>query len=71
MTQVSAARAAAPKAASASGGLSLTPVNPDGQPVTAQTPASPTLTPVTTAPAATAAAPAAASAGMSLAGCRC
>ncbi len=60
--QVSA-KAAAQKAAPASGGLSLTPVNSDGTPVTSQDSASttPTLTPVTVAPATAAAAPTAAS----------
>ena len=62
LLQVSA-KAAAPKAAPASSGLSLTPVNPDGTPVASQDSASttPTLTPVTVAPATTAAAPTAAS----------
>lgn len=57
------AKAAASKAAPASGGLSLTPANSDGTPVTSQDSASttPTLTPVTVAPAPTAAAPTAAS----------
>ena len=57
LSQAPAAKPAAQKAAPASSGLSLTPTNPDGTSVSGQTPASPTLTPVTPTATATAAAP--------------